>query len=216
MDEPQVSRVQRLLCPNLYPELVKAAKARAERRAVPETENSQRGPEANPDGITALLSIAEDAVDDERARGRGLDDKMASLVGFIGLILPVNLVFAVPLLDRKLGPVGNAAMRVGFVVAVVALLLALLVGVVGVLSPQKYRGLGTSQIRDFTSAEAQAMSAMTVHQRMLGAIADVLEQDRPVNNCKARLTKQVAAMLAIGFLGITAEALTLVLRKFGL
>lgn len=209
--------MQRLLCPKLYPELRKAAQARAERRAASESENcSHDHPEANPEGVAALLSIAENAIDDERQRGRGLDDKMASLVGFIGLILPINLVFAVPLLDRKLGPVGNAAMRVGFVVAAAALLLALLIGVVGVLSPQQYRGLGTSQIRDFTSAEAQAMSAMTVHQRMLGAIADVLEQDRPVNNCKARLTKQVAAVLAIGFLGITAEAFSLVLRKFGL
>jgi hypothetical protein len=141
---------------------------------------------------------------------------MASLVGFVGLILSVNVAFAVPLLDSKLGPAGNVAMRVGFLVAVVALLLALLIGVVGVLSPQKYRGLGSSQIRDFTSAAAQSMNAMTVHQSMLGALADILEQDRPVNNCKAKLTKQVAAMIAIGFLGVTAEALTLVLRRIGL
>jgi hypothetical protein len=216
-DKPQVSRLQCWLCPGLHDELDKAAKARARRRTPSEAQSSSDDdPKADPDGVAALLSIAEDAIDDERGRGRELDDKMASLVGFIGLILSVNVAFAVPLLDSKLGPVGNVAMRVGFLVAVLALLLALLIGVVGVLSPQKYRGLGSSQMRDFTSVATQAMNAITVHQSMLGALADILEQDRPVNNCKAKLTKQVAAMIAIGFLGVTAEALTLVLRKIGL
>jgi hypothetical protein len=203
---------QRRLCP----ELEKAAQDRTKRLAAEKDASGQGGPAPNPEGVAALLSIAEDAIGDERERGRELDTKMASLVGFTGLILSLNVTLALPLLDRKLGWLGDFLMRVGFLVAVVALLIALLLGVVGVLAPQKYRGLGHTQIRDFTSAATQAMTAIDVQRAMLGALADILEQDRPVNNCKAKLTKRVVRWIAIGFFGMTAEALTLGLRKIGL
>jgi uncharacterized protein YuzE len=201
----------------LCPELEEAQRAQVARlSSVMSEATDAHDPDLNREGVAALVSIAEDAIDDERSRGRELDTKMASLVGFTGLILSINVTLVGTLLDQKLGPVGNIFMWVGFLVAVIALLIALMLGVVGVLSPQKYRGLGHGQVRDFTSAATQAMTAVNVHQSMLGALADILEQDRPVNNCKAKLTKRVARWIAIGFLGVAAEAVTIGVRKLGL
>jgi hypothetical protein len=98
---------------------------------------------------------------------------------------------------------------------VVGLLLAVLVAIVGVLMPQKYRGMGREQMRNFTSRTVQAQNEMWVHQSMLGALADILDQDRPVNDCKAHLTKIVARLLAFAFVFVAGEAITLVAQHVG-
>ncbi len=158
-----------------------------------------------------------DTLKDERERGRALDTKTASMVGFTGLILSINGVLAKPLFfAQKLGPVGGVAMKVFFFAAVLALLAAVLLAVVGVLMPQKYRGFGRGELRAFARAAAQAMPQLEVHQRMLGAIAIMLDQNRAVNDCKARLTKLVGGLLAVGFGAVAAEAITLGLRQTGI
>jgi hypothetical protein len=181
-----------------------------------ETTSATPSPEADPEGTAALLLIAQDAVADERERGRALDTKAASLVGATGLILSLNVTLGRPLLSEHFGPIGRWLVRLSFLLAVVALLLALLVGIIGVLAPQEYRGLRRRQIRAFNSEETQAMSRLHVHIAMLGALDAILHQDRPVNDCKARLTSMVAFLLAVGFIGVAGEALTLVANKMGL
>ena len=186
------------------PETDETSKAPAERE--PE-------PEADEEGVAALLLIAKDAVDDERERGRALDTKTASLVGATGLILSLNATLGRPLLDQKLGGVGVWFVRFFFVVAVVFLFLALLVGIVGVLAPQASRGLHRRQLKAFTSAQTQAMTRLAVHQALLGSLDDIMHSDRPVNDCKARLTTMVAYLFAFGFAGVAGEALTLWFHK---
>jgi hypothetical protein len=166
----------------------------------------------NASGIAALLAIASDAVADERDRGRALDGKTASLAGFSGIVLSVNGVLATPVFRHGLGSIGGPLARVFFVAAMVGLLLAVLVSVAGVLMPQGYRGMGREQIRDFTSQSTQSQGEMWVHQSMLGALADILDQDRPVNDCKAHLTQIVAGLLAVAFVSLTGETITLVVN----
>lgn len=170
---------------------------------------------SNPDGVAALLTIATDAMKDERERGRSLDAKTATIAGFTGLILSLNAAIAKPLFDAALGPVGEPVARVCFFVAIAALLVGVLLAIVGVLMPQRYRGMGRSQVRAFYSLNAMAKPAMEVHQSMLGSIADIIDQDRPVNDCKARITKLVAGCLAIGFVAVAGEAVTLGARQIG-
>lgn len=166
--------------------------------------------EPDPTGVAALLAIATDAVSDERERGRALDSKTASLAGFSGVILSVNGLLAGPVFSRKLGSIGGPLAKICLVAAVVSLLLAVLVSILGVLMPQRYRGMGREQIRNFSSRSVQTHNEMWVHQSMLGALANILGQDRPVNDCKAHLTKIVAGLLAVAFVFVAGEAITLV------
>lgn len=162
-------------------------------------------PRANEEGVAALLEIAEDTIEDERARGRGLDSKTGSLVGFSGLLLSVNAALAKPLFDTDLGSMTDVV-RVSFAVSMASLLAAVLVAVLGVLRPQRYRGFGRDELRDFTTAESQAMTRLVVHQRMLGAAADILDTNRTLNDYKAKLTKWVGSLLALGFLAVALQA----------
>lgn len=165
--------------------------------------------ELNDDGIAELVRIAEGVVADERERGRQLDSKSASLAGFSGLILTIDIALARSVLTLDLGDVGDVVARVGFVVASVALLAATALAIAGVLMPQKYRGLGKDQVDDFGGPTFQLAQTREVHRALLPALALTLAQDRTVNDCKARLTKGVAACLLVGFLGLTTAALTL-------
>jgi hypothetical protein len=169
----------------------------------------------DPEGVAALLAIATEAVDDERERGRTLDTKTASLAGFSGIILSVHGLLAGPIFKQKLGSVGHPLAEVSFFIAMACLLMAVLLAIVGVLMPQKYRGLGRKQLRNFSWPEVQAEKAIWVHQSMLGALAVIMSQDRPVNDCKARLTKGVAGFLALAFIFLAIEAATLGVQHVG-
>jgi hypothetical protein len=223
LDQP--SWLQRKLCGECFPDPESkasrgsnedAASACSGTGAVPVREAASAAPQtkADPEGVAELLSIATDTVADERERGRALDTKSASLAGFTGLILSLDGALSGPLFSTKLGTVGRPVTLVLFLVAVLFLLLAVLLAVVGVLMPQKYRGMGREQLRNFNSPDTQAHDALWVHQSMLGALANILAQDRPVNDCKAKLTKRVALFLAIGFIFVAAEVLTIGVSQF--
>lgn len=198
------SRLQLLLCRKCF-----------EGAASPTTEPANGSGPANGGGVAALLAIATDAVADERDRGRALDTKAAQLTGYSGLILTANGLLAGPIFKNDLGAVGRPLAQTFFYVAMACLLLAVLLAICGVLMPQKYRGLGRGQLRDFTSPAVQAENETWVHRSMLGALADIIAQDRPVNDCKARLTKGVAGLLALAFVFVAGEAATLAVQHVG-
>lgn len=169
-----------------------------------------------PEAVAALLAIATEAVEDERERGRALDTKCASLVGFTGLILAITGALTPALVDHKLGSVGQPLAECSFALAVLALLTAVLLALEGVLMPQKYRSMGTAQVAKFSLPRVQAQEVLWVHQSMLGALRNILAQDRPVNNCKAKLTRWVARSLGVGFVAIAVDAVIIGIRQFGL
>jgi len=157
------------------------------------------------DGVAALLKIAEDTVEDERERGRALDTKTGSLVGFSDLILSLNGAVAKPLFDADLG-VYETPIKILFGISITSLLIAVVIAILGVIRPQRYRGFGRAELRSFATAEAQSMTRLVVHQRMLGAVANMLDTNRRLNNSKARLTEAVGWFLAVGFIAVAAQA----------
>lgn len=169
-------------------------------------------PETCAGGVAELLRIAETTVEDERARGRALDNKAASLVGFTGLILAAETALTKTLFGAELGSVGTVIARGAFFLSMLALLCSAAIAVAGVMMPQKYRGLGRDEIRAFRNPESQAMSELEVRQSMLGAVDAILWQDRPVNDFKAKLIKRVAVGLLVGFAGLAAQGLTIALN----
>lgn len=190
-----------------------AEQASADTRALREV--AANATEPDEEGVAELLAIAQDTVEDERARGRALDAKSGRMLGFSGLILSLNLAVAKPLFDADLGTVGKPIVLVLFFVTVVSLLVAVLLAIAGVLSPQRYRGFGRDQLRKFTEPETQAMTRLVVHQSMLGAVADMIDQNRPLNDCKARITKLVGRWLAIAFIAVAALAIVIGISEIG-
>jgi hypothetical protein len=201
------SWVQRTLCKECFA---------APPPAPPAGDPAPDAPAANPEGVAALLAIATDAVEDERERGRALDTKCASLAGFTGLILSITAALTPALVDHKLGTVGKPLAETTFGLAILFLLAAVLLAIEGVLMPQKYRSMGTAQVANFSLPNIQAQEAVWVHRSMLGALSAILAQDRPVNNCKAKLTKWVGRCLAIGFIAVSVDAVIIAIRQFGL
>jgi hypothetical protein len=179
----------------------------------PTADSTDTPPEPNKEGVAALLLISENTVEDERERGRSIDTKTATLVGAIGLALSLNLTLGRPLLNEHLGSLGHALVVAFFIAAAVALLLALLVGVLGALYPQPLRTLEVSELADFMSPVTQARTQISIHQSMIGALRDILAQDRAMNGCKATLMKITAVLLAVGFIFVAGEALTLGVDK---
>lgn len=163
----------------------------------------------NEEGIAELVRIAEAVVADERDRGRQLDAKSATLAGFSGLILAIDTALSRSIFGVDLGTVGNVLARGGFMLAAASLLAATAVAIAGVLMPQKYRGLGKDAVDDFGGPAFQTMAKCEIQRSLLPSLSQTLAQDRSVNDCKARLTKGVAILLLVGFVGLTASAITI-------
>lgn len=165
--------------------------------------------EWNEGGINELSSIARDALEDERQRGRGLDTKTASLAGATGVILSLNATLGVRLLTADVGHFGVWIERGAFIAAVVALVGAMIAAVVGVLWPQKYEVIERGQIRSFTQPDTLRLSKTEVQLAMLQTTAKILDEERDRNDKKKTATKWAAGLLAVGLLALSAEALTL-------
>ncbi len=170
----------------------------------------------DPEGVSALLEITSGVVADERSRGQALDTKTATLATFTGAILTLNVTLGRPLFQEDLGPVGDPALRVCFLIATLALWIAVVAALAGVLRPQATLSIDREQVRSF--ARFPALSAgKTQHEgQMLSTLGDVLELERPVNDQKATATKVTAWGLVVGFSAVAGEALTLGLRQIGL
>lgn len=211
------TRLQRWLCRDCIPVSPDASQAveeaSAETRALREV--AARATQPDEAGVAELLAIAQDTIADERARGRGLDGKCGTMVGFGGLILSLNAAVAKPLFDTDLGTVGEPLASAAFFVAIASLLVAVLLAIVGVLMPQKYRGFGRDQLRSFTNPETQTMTRLVVQQSMLGAVADMLDQNRPLNDCKAKITRLVGRYLAIAFAAVAVLAVVVGVAEIG-
>jgi hypothetical protein len=71
------------------------------------------------------------------------------------VILSANGLLPGPVFIHHLGSVGGPLARIFFLAAVVSLLCAVLVSIIGVLMPQSYRGLGRNQLSNFTSSQGK-------------------------------------------------------------
>ena len=167
--------------------------------------------EARPDDATVaeLLAMVRGMLDDERTRGQGLDGKSATLAGFTGTILALTTTLGGELLDLDLGAVGSVVFQFLFVVSVVALGFASLVALVGVLRPQPRLALAMEEIRRFSQFPLIAQPTVEVQGTMMNTLIEALAHERALNERKARLTRVAAASLAVGFVAVAAQAVTL-------
>jgi hypothetical protein len=159
--------------------------------------------------VSELLSITREMLDDERARGQGLDGKNATLAGFTGTVLALTTTLGAQLLDIDLGSVGSAVFRCLYVVSVVALGFAALIALIGVLRPQPRLGVALSDIRGFSEYPLIAKPTAEVQGMMINTLIEAIEHERGLNERKGRLTRLAAGSLTVGFVTVAAQAVTL-------
>jgi hypothetical protein len=163
----------------------------------------------NDETVAELLAMVRGMLDDERTRGQGLDGKSATLAGFTGTILALTTTLGAELLDLDLGSVGSAVFQCLYVISVAALGTASLVALVGVLRPQPRLALAIDEIRGFSQFPLIARPTVEVQGTMMNTLIEALAHERALNERKARLTRAAAVCLAVGFLGVAAQAVTL-------
>jgi hypothetical protein len=162
----------------------------------------------NPETVDELLKLLYRLVDDERARGHGLDAKTSTLAGFSGAILALTATVGSTLFDRDLGDVA-IGIRGLFIAAVIALAVAATLAVGGVLQPQSRMAISLDEVRRFREFPLIAGPKMDVQGQMLTTTIGALVAERRLNDRKARLTRYAARALVVGFIAVAAMAVTL-------
>jgi hypothetical protein len=163
------------------------------------------------DSVEQLFEMAQRLLDDERARGRNLEAKTSTLAGFTGAILALTAGLGRELSRLELGAVGDPLSRAFFLVAVLALATSALIAVIGVLRPQEHLGVTRSQLRRFSQFPLLATPRVEIQGNMIATVVASFESERDLNDRKARYTHHAALALGIGLLGVTAEAVTIVI-----
>jgi hypothetical protein len=165
--------------------------------------------EPSPDAVAELLAMLQRILDDERARGQGLDAKTSTLAGFSGAILALTGTLGPQLFEEPLGAVAEPLVRVLYVLTVAALAVGAVLAVAGVLRPQERLGIATEELERFGQFPLIAAPRIEIQGRMINTMVEALVHERRLNDRKARLTRYTGLFLAIGFAGVAAEALTL-------
>jgi hypothetical protein len=162
----------------------------------------------NPETVDELLKLLYRLVDDERARGQGLDAKTSTLAGFSGAILALTATVGSTLFDRDLGD-ADIGIRGLFIAAVIALAVAATLAVGGVLQPQSRMAISLDEVRRFREFPLIAGPKMDVQGQMLTTTIEALVAERRLNDRKAMLTRYAARALVVGFIAVAAMAVTL-------
>jgi hypothetical protein len=163
-----------------------------------------------PESVQLLLELATDALRDERERGRQLDAKTGALATFSGAILVLDVTLGRQVLTEDFGDVAEIILPICFLLAAVALLVASALSVFGVLRPQSYLALKSSQVRRFARYPLVTQDETRIRGNLLLTVGDnLLPRERSRNNRKVKLVKAAAVSLLIGLIGVAGQALTL-------
>jgi len=169
----------------------------------------EHGQAPSEDAVAELLGIARSLLDDERARGQGLDAKTSTLAGFSGAILALTATLGPQIFARTSGAFAEALVRTLYVVTVLALAAGAVLAVAGVLRPQQRLAIATSELERFGQFPLIAAPRMDIQGRMINTVVEGLVHERRLNDRKARLTRYAGLALATGFAGVAAQALAL-------
>lgn len=165
--------------------------------------------EPSPEAVAELLGIVQGLLDDERARGQGLDAKTSTLAGFSGAILALTATLGPQILQQTSGAFAEALVRVLYVLTVAALAAGAVLAVAGVLRPQQRLAIATQELERFGQFPVIAAPRIEIQGRMINTVVEALVHERGLNDRKARLSRYTGAALAAGFGGVAAQALVL-------
>ncbi len=197
--------MKRLLLSGL---LTVGAASVALRKLAPATQEESFG---KPESVEQCLAILSEVGEEQRGRSRHLDTKAASIAGFAGTALTLNLTLGRPLLQQHFAdhPWAHGSIRDAFIGSVVMFGLAALAAIVGVLRPTNTEDLDEEAIDGYADRPKVITPPTELRETWLQTIAKMALADRKAGNGKAKWATVGVALLGVGILGLLIQAVTL-------
>lgn len=164
----------------------------------------------DPESVEVLLPIVREILAEERARGRHLDQKAGAFSGFTAIALSLEAGLAPNAYGGTLLTCqSEAVFTVMFVLAILSLLSAAGVAILGVLAPQPHPGVDDEQIDGYSDRPKVITSKQDLQIAELRTLTEVTVGDRRAYDRKARRLTYASIALGIGIVGISGQALTI-------
>ena len=164
-----------------------------------------------PESVAQCLAILGEVGEEQRGRSRHLDTKAASIAGFAGTALTLNLTLGRPLLQQHFphSPAAHSVIRDAFIASAALFALASLTAIVGVLRPTGTDDLDEDAIDGYANRPKVSMSAHELRETWLQTLAKMALADRKAGNAKAPWSAVGVGLLALGIVGLLIQAVTL-------
>jgi hypothetical protein len=167
------------------------------------------------DSVEQCLEIVKEVSAEQRARARHLDTKTGTLAGFAATIFTLNATLGRPILETHLTSTAADLIKVFFAASVVALGLAALTAVAGVLRPMGHDDLDEEQIDAYGDRPKVITPPADLRMTWLQTVVKMTLSDRKAGSRKSTYMKVAVGLLVVGVLGVAGQALTLVLDSDG-
>lgn len=146
---------------------------------------------------------------EQRTRARHLDTKTGTIAGFCATVLTLNVTLGRPLLEANVSDCERTIIRWLFLVGSLALALAALVAVAGVLSPMGHQDLTNEQIDAYSDRPKMTTPPEQLRETWLRTMTDMAISDRKAGEAKGKRAKWAVWLLALGLICVAGEAVTL-------
>lgn len=167
------------------------------------------------DSVKQCLEIMKEVSAEQRARARHLDTKTGTLAGFAATIFTLNATLGRPILESHLTSTAADVIKVFFGVSVVALGLAALTAVTGVLRPMGHDDLEEEQIDAYGDRPKVVTPPPELRMTWLQTVVQMTLSDRKAGSRKSTYMKFAVRLLVVGVIGVAGQALTLVINSDG-
>jgi hypothetical protein len=161
------------------------------------------------DSVKQLLEIMKDVSAEQRARARHLDTKTGTIAGFCATVLTLNVTLGQPLLKSKVAPFAHDVIRLLFLIGSIALGLAAVVAVAGVLRPMDHEDVTEEQIDAYSDRPKVITPPDDLRMTWLRTMTNFTISDRKAADAKSTRARWAAILLTVGLLAVAGEAITL-------
>jgi len=174
--------------------------------------SAERPEGLNAETVEAVLDLTWKQLDHERERDASFNARAVGIAGFAGITGTLAGAVTRDLLGAQLLEPWRTIAAVVFVIAMVALGIAVAVVILGVLRPRESLSLGADEIRRYPTWEFVGADKALVQGRALLGLTRALLRQRERNDAKAGALRWGYRTLLAGLLAIVALGLTLGLR----
>lgn len=164
-----------------------------------------------PDSVEQCLAILGEVAEEQRGRNRHLDTKAASIAGFAGTALTLNLTLGNPLLGRpfRAHPWEQGVIRDAFIATAVLFAVAGVTALGGVLRPARTKDLDEAAIDAYGDRPKVITPPSELRETWLQTVVATTLADRKAGNAKATWSNVGVVMLVLGIIGLLVQAVTL-------
>jgi hypothetical protein len=170
----------------------------------------------NPDTVEAYVETLRQFLDVEDAREQGVNTQAGGVVVFGGVILSLVASLARTVLARDLPNGWDETTTALFAVAVVGLLTAVTMTLVGVLLPRQSASIAMERIEQYGELQEVSRPKIEVQGELLEGLIRLLAIDRERVSQKTTWLSRAYSSLVIALFSVSALGLILAAEESGL